>query len=559
MIKYIFTVFTGFLFTCLSPVLQAQQFEGTGGLSGNIEMNFQTYSPDSEIGADSVREKIGFQSYANLIYNHKNLEAGLRYEIYSPPLAGINSGYKGSGIANRYLTYRHELLEITAGHFYEQFGSGLTLRSYQEWALGYDNAIDGVRIRLNPVNGIRLTGLAGHHRNFWSSSPGTIRGIDGEIIINQLLAFLKEKKTLITLGGSFVSRFQKDKSILYKIPENVGIYSARAEIMHGGIRFSGEYASKINDPSAINNFIYKPGEALFLEGMYTQRGLGATITAKRIDNMSFKSDYNATGIPLEINYLPPLSIQHTYELANVYPYATQPNGEMGIQASLYYMFKRNSTLGGKYGSRITLDYSRIHDIDKKAPSDTTEIGESGTLGYESPFFGLNEFTFFEELSLGIEKKISSDWKVILNYLTLTYDPLIKGDEGLEKVHADIGIASIYYSVKRGQSLKMELQWLTSDQEELHEKDYSAGDWGMLLLEYNLNNYFFAVKDLYNYRNPSPGINDIHYFNAAAGFSKGPNRLAISYGRQRQGISCVGGVCRPEPAANGLNITITSNF
>ena len=39
-------------------------------------------------------------------------------------------------------TYTIDGLEITAGNFYEQFGSGLIFRSYEEKGLGIDNAMD---------------------------------------------------------------------------------------------------------------------------------------------------------------------------------------------------------------------------------------------------------------------------------------------------------------------------------------------------------------------------------------------------------------------------------
>jgi hypothetical protein len=34
---------------------------------------------------------------------------------------------------------------------------------------------------------------------------------------------------------------------------------------------------------------------------------------------------------------------------------------------------------------------------------------------------------------------------------------------------------------------------------------------------------------------------------------------MSYGKQRAGIFCVGGVCRNVPASNGFAISITSSF
>ena len=52
---------------------------------------------------------------------------------------------------------------------------------------------------------------------------------------------------------------------------------------------------------------------------------------------------------------------------------------------------------------------------------------------------------------------------------------------------------------------------------------------------------------------------IHYYFASAGYLKGTNRIQIVYGRQREGIFCVGGVCRNVPAASGLTLSITSSF
>ena len=102
----------------------------------------------------------------------------------------------------------------------------------------------------------------------------------------------------------------------------------------------GEYAYKINDPSTANNFIYKPGECLLLSGTYSQRGLGIMVSAKRVDNMDYRSNRAATGSALAINYIPAITKIHTYNLSAYYPYATQPNGEMGLQAEVLYKFKK---------------------------------------------------------------------------------------------------------------------------------------------------------------------------------------------------------------------------
>ena len=64
--------------------------------------------------------------------------------------------------------------------------------------------------------------------------------------------------------------------------------------------------------------------------------------------------------------------------------------------------------------------------------------------------------------------------------------------------------------------------------------------------------------MYNYGN-SDDSKKIHYYNFCVAFNKGANRIQLSYGKQREGILCVGGVCRLVPAADGINISITSSF
>jgi hypothetical protein len=40
---------------------------------------------------------------------------------------------------------------------------------------------------------------------------------------------------------------------------------------------------------------------------------------------------------------------------------------------------------------------------------------------------------------------------------------------------------------------------------------------------------------------------------------GRNRITLGYVRQVEGINCTGGVCRLEPAFNGVKATLTSSF
>src|SRR6185369_149099 len=114
---------------------------GNTGIHGNFEFNAQYYQQDTVIGTPDVPEKVLSNGFANFIYEKDNFSAGLRYESYLNPMLGFDPRYKGAGIPYRYLTYKNHDLEMTVGNFYEQFGSGMIFRCYEEKGLGLDNAM----------------------------------------------------------------------------------------------------------------------------------------------------------------------------------------------------------------------------------------------------------------------------------------------------------------------------------------------------------------------------------------------------------------------------------
>ena len=106
--------------------------------------------------------------------------------------------------------------------------------------------------------------------------------------------------------------------------------------------------------------------------------------------MSYKSRMNESGNALDINFIPPLTKQYVYTLENVYPYATQLNGETAFQAQVIYTIPKNSKLGGKYGTKLEMNYSRVHGIKKEPVADGIPIDSTGTLGYKASLFSLGD-------------------------------------------------------------------------------------------------------------------------------------------------------------------------
>ena len=126
----------------------------------------------------------------------------------------------------------------------------------------------------------------------------------------------------------------------------------RLQWQHSGYNILAEYAMKSFDPSADNSFIYRHGSALMLSASYSKRGFSTIIQAKRSEDMGFRSDRTAspTVTSLYLNHQPAFAYQHTYTLATQYPYATQMDGEWAFQGEVSYRFKRNTPMGGKYGT-----------------------------------------------------------------------------------------------------------------------------------------------------------------------------------------------------------------
>ncbi|MEO8734006.1 MAG: DUF6029 family protein, partial [Flavobacteriales bacterium] len=354
-----------------------------GQIHGNFSTDGQLYQADDQIGAIKPPADFGLNAWSNLNYRSGNFQAGVRFETYLPALLGYPAGspYKGTGLGYRYATYTTNDLEVTVGNFYEQFGQGLAFRSYEERSLGVDNAMDGVRLKFNPDTGIYLKAFIGKQRfafdNGFVDGTGIVRGIDGEVSLTEAFPHLfpkwVEKGHFLTVGGSFVSKFQADLDPLLELPENVGTWAARANYTTAKWNLYSEYAYKINDPNGSNHFIYKPGQALMANATYSVRGLGISAGAHTYDNMVYQSDRGAPSpFDLNINFLPTLTTQSTYNLpATLYPYATQSNGEVAYQGEIFYKIKRGSKLGGKYGTKLTLNWSGSWSLDSTAiPNDT---------------------------------------------------------------------------------------------------------------------------------------------------------------------------------------------
>lgn len=568
-------IFASALILC-GFMASAQHQIGNGRISGDFGFNGMYYIPDSIIGAEPVDSKVRANAFLNILYSNGGFSAGARYEFYQFPLIDFEKiGYKGQGIKYFFADYTNKFISVTAGNYYEQFGNGLVLRAYEDRQLGIDNSLLGARIKLTPYRGIYLKGVWGIERyNFDSylDRRDFVRGADAEFSFGEIFPKLQEKGFVLHVGGSFVSKFEKARqdgiyfmlhpmtdsaSLAYipeeKLPENVATWAARATFGYKGFRFDAEYARKMNDPNVSNDFIYKPGNALFLSATYSMQGLGIAASFIRADNMEYRSQRleNSNSL-LMINCIPAINRQYSYQLIGDYSYASQPNSQIGAQLQINYQIPKKSVLGGKYGTDLTFNYSRFHNIDQVPVQEAIDNGTPvGTMGYTSKFFKFGPDLLYQDIGLEISHRFNNKkWKWILAYNYITYNlEILQGHAGMMRGH--LVASDLSYKVTPKHALRLELQ-------HLYTKD-DDGSSIYAMLEYSISpNWFFSVGDDWNYGNPLPD-HKTHYYNISCAYVWNTTRIALNFGKTKEGILCVGGVCRAVPASYGCGLSVTTSF
>ena len=540
--------------------INGQDLKSPGVISGNIQTIGQYYQEDSIINAALPEHLYGFNGFANINYQKGDFRAGIRYESYLNTLEGYPTSFSGTGIGYRYLSWKSDNVGITIGNFYDQFGSGMIFRAYEERQLGIDNSLDGIRLIYQPVNGLYLKGMVGKQRHVFMdglvNGNGIIRAFDSELNLNELLDSSNSWKFKATIGGSFVSKFNTDNNTsFFDLPKNVGASSIRLNLRYNKIRFSGEYVHKINDPYPDNqdsrfNYIYKNGEGVLLNLGYSTKGFAVDFSAKHMDNMLWRStNVNVGPTDLLIGYLPALTKQHTYNLAaTLYPYATNFYGEIAYQLDVLYKIPKKSFFGGKYGTSIALNFATAHVPERNFIEDM----ESTRTSYTSSVFSRSDSILFQDFNVEIKRKINKKLNISLNYFNFIFnDDAVKVANYYKMIYAQIAVMDLTYKINRHHSLRFETQAMWTNEDK--------GDWLFGQIEYTFSpHWYIAILDQYNSGNEDLKKR-VHYGLISAGYINGSHRFSFQYGKQRAGVFCVGGVCRAVPASNGLTFSFTSSF
>lgn len=536
----------GLLFGMASTWLCAQEQSDKLRLSGSLQSDILFPEIDKTTGASADDGHFLTNTYLDLKATSRYVEAGARVEYLKHPLPGFENDIKGWGLPHFYVKGRYKNAELTLGSFYEQFGSGFIFRTYEERSLGIDNSLQGARLSYRPWDGVAVKILTGRQRRYWNHNDSWLTGGDIEWNIDEWLKGLQKHQTYAMIGFSYINKYEKEDVVMtdpthrLRLPRYVNAFDVRMRVQHRSLNVLAEMAMKTQDPSNDNGYIYRNGYVAMLSGSYSKRGMSLLLQAKRSTNMTFRSSRGMEGTSSFINHLPAFTIEHTYTLPALYPYATRPDGEWAYQAAGAYTFPKGSMLGGKYGTMVKINFSHVHSISKN------EDGGRGTDGYGSSFWHWGASTYYQDIDVQVEKRLGKDTRLNLMYMNQRYNQtVIEGHGGM--LNSQIFVADVKQKLARKTTLRVEGQYLFS-------KDGDK-DWAFALAELSLApHWMFTLSDLYNL-----GNTHVHYYQGFVTYSGGAHRLQLGYGRTRAGFNCSGGVCRYIPATKGLTLSYNYNF
>lgn len=555
---------------------QEENKKNWGRVFGGFESNAQRYTELPETAPD--QSKFRSNNFLLVNYQYDKFTAGVQIEAYeNNALLNYYPGLNGTDIATYFVNYKNKNIDVTLGYFYEQFGSGMILRAWEDRALGINSALRGARIIYKPTNDLKLTALAGQQRSGFKVSNGRIFGFDADYDFSNLFKF---EESGLNLAASYVGRYEKiDESIVEPIFDPLtNSFSGRLNFTHNTFyaNLEGNYKS---EDAIISNVlqpeesffpeIIKNGHAFILNFGYANKGLGIDATLRRSENMLFLSerkleildqfsgisgDNNFNYYNKIISFGPSLTKQHHSNLANIYVYQANvginfqdeqkmTSGETGGQIDVFYEFPKNSFLGGKYGTKVSVNFATWFTL----PGSYRNV----PLEYNTKFFGVGE-NLFQDFNIEIKKRLNK----ALRFSSLFVNQKVNGlwlGYSEKTFNTYIFANELVYSFNNKQSLKFDIEFMSADN--------NNKNWFSNAVEFNLNEKLsiFAMDMINVGTDTKMGEPNKHYFTVGSAYRKGSSRFAVSYGRQRAGLVCIGGVCRFVPESSGLSFSINTAF
>jgi hypothetical protein len=485
-----------------------------------------------------------------LTCNYKGFDLGIRFDLFNNSnLLNPQDSYTDQGIGRWYIRKHLKKLDISAGYLYDQVGSGIIFRAYEERPLLIDNALYGVRLNYSIDENWLIKVFSGKQKKLFETYDSIIKGMS----LDGYLSFGEESTLTLAPGFGIVSKTLSDSQMdnlanglgtytpedfIDEAPYNNYAFSVFNTLSAGPVSWYIETAFKTEDvffdlyadrtlwtgEMSSGKFVLDKGYVLYSSLSYAESGLGVVAEYKRTSNFNFRADPFASLNKGIINYLPPMMRFNTYRLTSRYTPATQDLGEQAFQVDVRYAINKN--LG------ILINFSNITDL-------------SSNLLYRE---------IYSEASIKKPRK----WTLLGGIQFQWYDQeLYQGKTGVPMVKAITPYLEYLYKFGRKKSLRTELQYMHTKQD--------FGSWLFGLVEFGLvPHWSFELSNMWNIApikdETGKKKNDaLHYPTVGVVYTNGSNRYSLRFVKQVEGVVCAGGICRLEPAFSGIKFQIISQF
>lgn len=504
-----------------------------GKITGDLMTNMNFFSRDTSIKASDnpLYDNLlsGGEAWLGLRYSQSGFDAFVRMDVFNNSnLLMPTQPTSGFGIGAWSVSKDVQDLNITGGYIYDQIGSGIIFRAYEDRGLLIDNALVGLRLKYKLNDKMDIKAFTGQQKFLFERYNPIIKGIsfDG--------AFNIKNKVFLNSGFGVVNR-TLDKSSMDAVvtrtnslplgdrqdPKyNMYAGSVYNTLSVGG--FSWYFEGALKSDEAINDYNgaleFSPGSLFYTTIGYATEGLAVNFTGKRTDNFVNRTSPSENANLGMVGWQPLVAQIRPQRLIARYMPQSLDWSEMALNGNVMYVPNDDYDFNLSYTYINTLEDLKL---------------------YREAYFETN-----------IRSLRNSRLAIGLHYMEYNQD-FYQFKPGVPMLKAFTPFVEYVYKLSPKRSLSVQAQYMETEQD--------FGSWAFLQLEYAIApKWSFAVSDMYNTR-PAHNEEGQHYYNFFVAHTLGANRFSAAWVKQVEGINCTGGVCRYEPAFNGLRVMVTSTF
>ncbi len=519
-------------------------------ISGSLESNINFFFEDTLIGATNTpqydRQLYGADTWLQLNYSQYGFDIGVRFDLFNNSnLLNPQGSYTAQGFGRWFIKKKVNKLGISVGYLYDQVGSGLIFRAYEQRPLLIDNALYGARLTYDLSEDWQVKAFTGLQKQQFDTYDTVIKGAS----LEGFVAGKKEDANWsIAPGIGIVTKTMSDAATntvvntiaTYSITDSIGAkyntyaFSAYNTLTAGRFSWYMEAAYKTAevffDPFAIKTnrdgstspgkLVNRDGTIFYTSMSYAAKGFGISVEGKRTENFTFRTNPFVSLNRGMINFLPPMTRVNTYRLTARYASATQELGELSYQIDARYKASKKLSFNVNFSSSSDLD-------------------------------GL---TLYRELFTEVVYKQKRKWTLTGGIQLQNYNQeRFETKPGAPIVETVTPYVEFLYKFSRKKSLRLEAQYMST------EEDFGSWLFGLAEMSF-APHWTMTASTMYNISpTKRTNFNDIIYPRFDVFYTVKANRFSLSYVKQVEGIVCSGGICRLEPAFSGVKMSVNSTF